>query len=292
MSVAIRAVGLALLLNLAAAPAFAQEAVLFKRTFTKGAVETTVSTSKMSISMGFMGESVSGEGTMRYESTMTVDEVLENGNAKITAKQSNFTGEMTVDGERSDFAESADEFESELTGTLTPFMRLIDFKVKEEETGGDEESPMLPGMEGPMTGIADAMALAQFPEKAVKPGETWKIQMPSTDGMMKEGQSIEGTFVGTQEWNGQQVYVLRYAGKLELDPEALKRAMGEGEDAAEMGEVKIEGAITTSGEMFVDPKTFSVLRSTSKVESESKMDMGGFAMEMRLGFDTETLLKR
>jgi hypothetical protein len=162
-------------------------------------------------------------------------------------------------------------------GTLDSRNRVVitkDPKAKVGDNGGFS----IPGMEMG-TGAASAQSMLMFielPEKPIKVGDSWDIAMPggSAEGAAKAGiKDIKITvkLVGEKEVDGQTVYVLSTTGSFTLDIDTSKLPKQPGQEQAPMGNVKVKGTATMTGDGMIEKASGKTLSNVTNIKTDAKV---------------------
>jgi len=143
---------------------------------------------------------------------------------------------------------------------------------------------MLGGSEAAQFGL-----FVQFPDKAVKEGDTWTINVPASMMTGKEAQTLTAKFVGTRDVDGQKLYVVSVSGKVKIEPDmdAMKKAMTEGGNDPTMGmDLKIKGTADIDAENLIDPATGSTVSAKTHVKGATDVEIVQMSMQMKATSDT------
>lgn len=275
------------LLALMAGSALAQDAVTFRRTFEKDSVERYAMTTDMTMTMGMMGETSKSTSKITGDFIIRVLALKEDGSADVEIKTENNKIETEADGQKVEGEEEMPDLDTSGKGNLNPFMKLTGWKPDDAKSQGADI------MSGMGASMESSFVMMQFPEKPVKPGDEWEIPMPTMDFFAKD-QKIGAKFLGSQPFGeGKSVYVISYSGDLKLDID-LKKMMGETEDKEALealGEIKMDGTMTIRSAVYVDPKTFAIVKSTSNAVTKTTMKSSMFDMDMETEIKSEMKLK-
>lgn len=219
----------------------AQNGVVLKRTLSANAKETyKVEGSMKTTVVSPMGpQDISAETVVKYDLSMgAVDEAAGTAEATtvLTVEKLVMTGMFNDDG--TNLPEPVT-----FKGKLDKTGRLI---LDKDATQGDVMQAVLSGSDNTaMTGL-----FVQLPEKAVKTGDVWSVNVPASSLSAKE-QTLEAKLIGEKEVEGVKTLEVSVTGTLQTE-------VANGTLPASAGPVAgqpftLKGTIEVKGTAFVNP---------------------------------------
>jgi hypothetical protein len=157
-------------------------------------------------------------------------------------------------------------------GTLDSRNRLVippDPKAKPATMGMPDPSDL---------GAMALLALVELPEKPLKIGDTLEMGVPAAASMATLGtkdQKITMKLVGEKSVDGKNFWVVSFSGNLKIDFDSSKLPKKEGEEASPMGDVKIVGTGTVTGDGLVDKATCRTSSNTLNFKTDTKVSVAG-----------------
>lgn len=269
--------GLAALATLALA--FSLDGVLLRRKFTAGVKDTY----KIVTSTKTNAETPMGAQEMTIGSTQTlettIDKLGDDGSATVSSLLK--TEKIEADGP---MAQMMPQQQTPPVKTVSVIDALG--RTKETKTEGSVNpmaAMMSSGPSAQQLGI-----FIEFPEKALKPGDTWDVVVAKNPMIAKVDQKLVATYTGTKEVEGKTYYVVTIKGILNVEPdmaEIMKNAPADQSGMmSQVGDVKVKGTLDILGESLVDPATGTTVTSTTTLKGKSNVDV----MNMTIGVNTDT----
>ena len=264
----------------------AQDAVLMRRTFKNDSVEQFKVTTEMTVAFKADGEDFKSSSNLTNDRFLRYKVVDDKGDAAFSFEDSNYKGTEEVDGETTKI-EDPESYDSAFTAKVNPLMVLTDIKDKapakppsEEEAGESSIDLIFDSFDvGPL--------VYRLPEAAVKPGDTWKFELPSNN-VFKPGQFVNGKFRGREKWNDQDVLVIEYKTTADAVVDLAKFA-GSGEEAEMMKNAELTGDLDDFTILYLDPKDFSILGTTEVETAHMHLKADEFEMTYEIKWKEGTM---
>ncbi len=145
---------------------------------------------------------------------------------------------------------------------------------------------MMGGSSNPLTGF-----LIEFPEKAVKFGETWDVKMPKNPMLGNQEIVLKATLVGEKEFMGEKAYEISMTGSFPLKVDFAEMMKNNPEMQGMMGgmNMQMSGKMEMRSVYLVQKGTGKTLSMESLTKSSQRLDLP----DMGQGFDMsgETTIK-
>jgi hypothetical protein len=175
------------------------------------------------------------------------------------------------------------------------------YRISEMKTAGlSAQTQMVMGMGG--TGAMSM--LFELPEKPVKIGDTWQVNMPKNPMMGDKEYPLTAKLLGIKEVDGVSAYDIEIGGKVDLDinmSEVLKKmqAAGGASGGADGGmmemmagfEIMMKGVMNVSGSAQVDQKSGRLLANSTKMATKQVMTIGGVGISVDVNGSTTVSMK-
>ena len=218
-----------------------------------------------------------GMGDQEVEITMGVTYVLNLGKADEA------TGEVAVET-----VTTVDKMESNAPMGQPPKIDPVKMPGKLDSRNRVKFDPVVnPSPMMAMMNSASSMnsfgLFVEFPEKAVKVGDSWVVVVPKNPMIYKEDQKVTATLVGEKKVDDQDVWIVTLAGKLlnEIDVSEMMKAMptDQPNPLANM-KMTINGTMNLKGEGVVDKATGRTIRMKTIIDAQQKIEVADMGMTM------------
>ena len=204
-----------------------------------------------------------GAGTSRFEATTTVDKLEATGPAAAMAgekpKPVTQAGKMDVRGRMTyDPAPATDPLAGLLSG---------------------------------VQGAGSAGTFVEFPEKAVKIGDSWDVVVPKNPYVYGEDQRLTATLTGEKEVEGAAVWTVAIRGTIRTAVDTSKLPPLRGSDPSGGVALKLQGQVELTGEGLVDKATGKTVAMTSKGVMKMTIDLADSGLTLDTNGTIESAIK-
>ncbi len=148
-------------------------------------------------------------------------------------------------------------------------------------------------MMGSSGGSSGMSLFIEFPEKAVKIGDTWEVIVPKGPMSNPVDQKLTAKLIGEKDLNGTPVWVVSIGGKLntKIDQTMPKDAGGQPNPMAGQ-KMNVKGGIELSGEGLVSKASGLTLRLETKTKSKQTVTMPSMGMSIDTSSNATMLITK
>lgn len=121
----------------------------------------------------------------------------------------------------------------------------------------------------------------EFPDKAIKVGDSWDYKIPKSPITGSEDQKMTLKLVGEKKVGDKDVWVISTTGTMKLDIDSSKLPKGDADAGNPMAgqDMKIKGTIDVVGESLVEKATGRTLKSEAKLKSKNTIEVMGMNID-------------
>ncbi|AIE87839.1 hypothetical protein [Fimbriimonas ginsengisoli] len=129
-----------------------------------------------------------------------------------------------------------------------------------------------------------------FPEKAVKIGDTWDVIVPKSQFTGPTDQKLTSKLVGEKKLDDKDVWIVSTSGpvKFDVDTSKLPKPEDTNNPMAQMS-VHVKGTVDMTVESLVEKSTGKVLRSETKGKSKSTVEIADAGLTIESSATTTTI---
>lgn len=127
---------------------------------------------------------------------------------------------------------------------------------------------------GPFLGIAATAwgQLAAYPERSVKPGDSWEATLPKAAGLTNQETKLQFRVAGMKEHEGKKLLVLAGEGTLPASFD-LSEMMSQSGMGGQGGGGRLYGPLKTKVELWVEPATGKLNRYAVQMAGKQTLDL-------------------
>jgi len=260
-------------LSLATVAMAAQDGIVLRRTLKENDTETYKIDSKASQTINLpngMGEQEMNIATTSTYKLSTGKLDAAKGTLAITALST--IDKIDADGPMGDALASQKPKPVTTTGTLDARGHM----VMDDSKTTMGQLQMGSGSQSSAGGI-----FVEFPEKAIKVGDTWEVVVPKSPTTSPEDQKLTAKLVGEKKVGDKDVWIISTSGTFKLDIDSSKLAKDKEDASNPMAgqDMHIKGTIDMTGEILVEKSTGKTLRAEAKMKAKNNVEVMGMNID-------------
>ncbi len=266
--------------------ALAQDGVLLRRELKSGSTDkyTMTLATKQTISSPAGDQELSVDGALKMAfNTSNVSEKKDSADLAIVVSDM----ELKFGG----VAEMAQGMMGEMPKTYTVKGR-VDNRNQFTNAKVEGLSMQQQMMAGGVQSMANLSGVV-FPEKPVKIGDSWDVQMPKNEVMGTDAATLKATLVGEKTIDGIAAWEITFGGKLPVNMDLSKMTGAGDPTGGSIPEMKMvmKGTNTIKATLYVEKTTGRTLSMDGSMDSDQTVDLTDMGMTVTTKGTTKTALK-